>query len=484
MATPVFRDLGGEWRTLFGRMVRPPVHEARFWAVQAMVVFIAVLHLVIDLHVETREFPDGLPVALLIIPVSYAALRYGLSGSAATGLWATLLWLPDLLLPHEQGHTGSDLVNLALVDTVAFVIGARIEAERVAHGKAAEATAKALVAESRYRHLFASNRSPILVLDAEGRVADANPAAEALFGKELMGSLASSLLGTEPSASSVQRLNGRDYRLRAAAIGAGHESLTQLVLEDVTEERAATDRASHYAWVVVQAEEDQRRRLARELHDEPLQFFLYLARRLDVLALRSERHEPVADDLRREREEALQAAARLRDIARSLRPPALDQLGLLRALSSFVDDCEEEAAAAVELVVVGRQRRLPPDVELGAFRIAQEAVRNALRHAEAHSILLEVRFDPESVRVQVRDDGRGFDPESVRVQVRDDGRGFDPGSLGDTASDHLGILGMAERARGLGGTLEVRSAPGAGTTVEARLPATARAAGDQPPSHE
>src|ERR1035441_4363850 len=80
------------------------------WA-PSRVVMIAGLHLILDLHVstETGAFPSGLPVALLIIPVGYAALRYALAGAAATTAWAILLWLPDLLLPSDQGHVGGDL---------------------------------------------------------------------------------------------------------------------------------------------------------------------------------------------------------------------------------------------------------------------------------------------------------------------------------------------------------------------------------------
>jgi hypothetical protein len=123
--------------------VHPPVREARFWVIQAMVLLIAGVHLLVDLDVsaETGAFPAGLPVALLILPVGYAALRYGLTGSAATSIWATLAWLPDLLLPRDQGHVGGDLVNLALVLGVALFFGQHIEVERLAHARVQRATA-------------------------------------------------------------------------------------------------------------------------------------------------------------------------------------------------------------------------------------------------------------------------------------------------------------------------------------------------------
>ena len=328
--------------------------------VQAMVVIITLLHLEADLHssVEQGAFPGGLPVALLILPVGYAALHYGLSGSAATGVWAALLWLPDLLLPHDQGHAGSDIVNLALVETVAFFVGQRIEAERMARAEVERTASETLAVEARYRRL------------------------------------------------------------------------------------------------VIRAEEDERAHLARELHDEPLQLFLHLARSLERLASTPEVPAAIVEPLSRARLQALDAAGRLRTLARNLRPPALDQLGFVPALSSMLADVEETAGSRVDLSVDGPTERLDPDVELGAFRIAEEAVRNAVRHGAPARIDVAVSLGPTALHLAVHDDGRGFVPE--RAAGQDEG--------------HLGLLGMEERARLLGGRLEVRSSPGQGTTVEATLP--------------
>ena len=462
------RPARAELAAVLRRAAHPPVGDARFWAIQAMVVVIAAVHLEADLHptLETSGFPAGIPVALLVVPVAYAALRYGLGGSAATGLWGTLLWLPDLLLPHDQGHTGGDLVNLALVDFVAFFIGMRIEAERLAHARAEGAITERLVIEARYRALFEVNRAPIIVLDGRGTVEDANPAARAVFGDDLPGAPFGSRVGGDISApeqaSRVLRLpDGREYRVGLATVrvGAGTAasdgSSTQVVFEDVTEERNEGRRATRYAALVVQAEEDQRLRLARELHDEPLQLFLHLARHLERLGRVQGVPAGVAAALGEARGQALAAAGRLRTLARDLRPPALDQLGLVAALSSLVADVEEESGLSSELEVEGDEARLAPDVELGAFRIAEEAVRNTLRHASAGNLHVALRFEPAELALTVVDDGGGFQPVGHDEMARD---------------AHFGLLGMAERAHVLGGTLEVRSAPGEGTVVHARIP--------------
>jgi len=428
-----------------------------------MVLLIAGVHLIVDLHTsaDTGAFPAGLPVALLIVPVGYAALRYGLAGSAATGIWATLAWLPDLLLPHDQGHVGGDLVNLALLLVVAFFFGQHIEAERLAHARVESATAERLAAEARYRQLFETNRSPILVLDDHGRVSDANPAARTLLGRDVAGRSSAELFDADILDKRVGRVlhmpDDRDYRLDLVSLPTGKgDPSTQVILEDVTEERSEGRRATRYAELVVEAEEDQRRRLARELHDEPLQLFLHLARRLESIAETSGLPETVAGSLGEARIQALEAAARLRTLARDLRPPALDELGLVAALSSLMTEVEDDADLLATFEVTGTEARLVPEIELGAFRIVQEAVRNAVRHAGASKLRVSLGFQTGELALSVSDDGRGFVPED----------------LGEQGSGHLGLLGMRERTRLLGGRLEVFSAPEQGTVVEATVPLT------------
>ena len=145
-----------------------------------------------------------------------------------------------------------------------------------------------------------------------------------------------------------------------------------------------------------------------------------------------------------------------REVGRSAGDPSptLDHLGLVAALSSLVADVSEESDLRADLHVGGDPVRLDADIELGAFRIIQEAVRNALRHAGARRLQVTVEFAVGE----------------LRLTVTDDGRGFTPGDLDDSGATHLGLLGMRERARLLGGHLEVRSAPGAGTAVLAQVP--------------
>ena len=442
-----------------GRGAWLPVRDRRFWVVQALVVLVFLLHQLDAGRLGTGAFtavPHFAVEALFLLPLLYAALNFGLRGSLATAAWVTLLMSLDIVgdLP---GMGRMDLwthyVELVTLDVVAVVVGWRVETERVSR-------ARAEAAEIRYRQLYESARVPILVLDAGGVVSDANPAAQAIFGENVVGCPEQSLqpggFVSEGQAGRVSHLpDGRDYRIGRVSLPAatGHASI-QVIFEDVTEEHRGQRRAARYAALVVQAEEDQRRRLARELHDEPLQLFIHMARRLESLGEAPGVPAAVAAGLAEARCQALDAAGRLRSLAGELRPPALDHLGLVAAVSSLLVDVGEQANLDTELQVTGEPVRLAPEVELGAFRIIQEAVRNTLRHAAAHGLRVTVGFSPRELGLTVADDGCGFVPEA----------------LDDLAAAHLGVLGMHERASLLGGHLEVRSALGTGTVVEARVP--------------
>lgn len=454
------------WSPAAHQVLSPPLREPRFWLVQAVVAGLAMAHLTLDiaLSAEPSSIPAGVPVALLLAPVSYAALRYGLSGSVVTALWATLLWLPDLLLPDNRGHPGNDLIELALVIAVAVFVGYHIDAERAERARAQSATAGQQMAEARYRQLFNTNVAPILVTSEQGTVLDANPAARALARGEIVGRGISDIL----AGGSVMTAGGpgqviampvggssiRYYRVNVAEVPASPEQkpVRQLVLQDVTEDRAEGDRAHRFAELLLKVQEEERRRIAQELHDEPLQLLVHLARTIERLET-----DPAAlpDGLAGTRDQALDIAARLRAVVAGLRPAALEQLGLVSALRGFLADVAETTDLHTDLQVRGEQVRLAPDVELGAYRIAQEAANNVVRHADAGKLAVTVTFTDRELRIQVTDDGRGFDSGAVDAQL---------------AAGHLGMLGMRERAVLAGGRLTVSSQPGHGTVVEVVIP--------------
>ncbi|MEY2513038.1 MAG: hypothetical protein QOJ89_396, partial [bacterium] len=196
---------------------------------------------------------------------------------------------------------------------------------------------------------------------------------------------------------------------------------------------------------------EERNRLARELHDAVTQklFGVVLAAESGAALLDRDR-DAAGTQLALVRELAGEAMDELRSVIVHLRPPALDAEGLAVALGKHVDVLRRAHRRAIELDVGGD---CPPAIRTDVFRIAQEALHNALRHADAGRIAVTVRCGgDDGVELTVSDDGVGFDASAVR-------------------SRRLGLTTMAERARAIGGSLDVESAPGAGTTVRLRAPA-------------
>jgi PAS domain S-box-containing protein len=455
-------------RSVLRQALHPPLRDTSFWTVQVAVVTLAAFHFYLDSSgtLESTAFPTGSPVGLLLLPVLYSALRYGLAGSAATAIWATLLWLPDLLLPN--GHPGSDLVDLVVVDAVAIFVGERIERTRIQQRRAEAAEEERRETELRYRELFQTNFLPIVIVDEHGVITEANPAAAEAFGDRITGKTPAMALGipqetlgrrTEASIQSVDTGDGavRTYRLRVARVRPGGKegrNFQQLVFQDLTEEYRERAAVRSYASRLLAAQEEERRHIAHEIHDDPLQRLIHLARRMDSVVTAGG-PGPGSAALLETRVELLEIIGRLRDVARGLRPPGLDQLGLVAAVRGLLADVEDAHALRLDFEITGTPVRLAADAELGAFRIIQEAVTNVIRHASAHVARVDLQYDDDSLRIRVGDDGIGFDPQPGAV----------PGAL------QLGLEGMRERANLLGGQVVVSSELGKGTTIEARLPA-------------
>ena len=226
------------------------------------------------------------------------------------------------------------------------------------------------------------------------------------------------------------------------------------MLARLEQERASAGRA------VLRAQEDERARIARDLHDECNQALTAVLLRLGATAQHAPRE--LADELRGTQAVASRAMDELLRLAHELRPTALDDLGLEAALRGMVERFSVPGGPRGRLAVDGGLDGLAPDTALVVYRVVQEALSNVTRHADARRVTVEIL-------------ARG--PRAA-VRVRDDGRGFDPGAPPD-AREPLGLVGMRERALLAGGSLTVSSAPGRGTTVQLEVgggPSTARLA--------
>jgi signal transduction histidine kinase len=205
--------------------------------------------------------------------------------------------------------------------------------------------------------------------------------------------------------------------------------------------------------LVIDAQEDERRRIARDLHDGTAQALTTVLVQLRLLARAAE-----SDAMRTGLLETLELTTAILDgvrlIARDLRPSTLDDLGLVPAVESYAHEFGERWAIEVSTSVTGIRDRLDRDQEVVLYRIIQEALTNVARHASATRVEIDLREDTGRVIASVHDNGVGFVP---------------PGPT-DPEDRRLGLLGMQERAQLAGGHVEIRSAPGDGATVTAVVP--------------
>lgn len=205
---------------------------------------------------------------------------------------------------------------------------------------------------------------------------------------------------------------------------------------------------------LITAHEDERRRIARELHDEAGQALTALILNLE-LAAQEAAVPPLRAQLTQLRDLAERTLAEIRRLIYDLRPSILDDLGLAAALRWYAKTLLEPRGIAWTLTVTGLRDRLPGGLETVVFRVVQEALTNVLRHAQATRVAIGVTLAGRELQVRIEDNGRGFDPRRPRAADRDGG---------------YGLLGMRERVELVGGRWHVQSNPGAGTVVTACLP--------------
>jgi signal transduction histidine kinase len=248
------------------------------------------------------------------------------------------------------------------------------------------------------------------------------------------------------------------FRPTVTLVGSGGaDRRMQVIFEDVTAETRRHDLMEAYADQVVLGQEEERRHIAQELHDGPLQTLIHLCRQIDSLDPVSGSGPAASTDLSLSvmRTTVEDTVAELRSIARGLRPSVLDDLGLAASINQLLSDATGRQGFDGSFDVVGTVRRLPSSVELALFRIAQEAITNVERHAGARRTAVRLEFSATEVHLLVQDDGAGFDRR--RQQREADGQS-------------LGLPGMSERARLCGGRIRINSQVGKGTTVEAWVP--------------
>jgi two-component system sensor histidine kinase DegS len=334
--------------------------------------------------------------------------------------------------------------------------------------------------ENRYRALFDNASEAILVRNLFGNIMMANNAMAELTGytvQELIGMNISQFLTADSfkialkeqisqKKSSPQRYElqmvrkdrtERTIEVVTSLVEKREAPVIQAIARDITAQKRAQKNLRAYASAAIVAQEEERKRIARELHDETAQALASLGMDIGFLAkakIQSPRDVSRSlEDLQKKTESIL---AGVRALSKALRPPMLEEFGLLSALEELLGELNQQPSMRIRFAVKGIPRRLTPDAEIAFYRIAQEAIANIKKHADATRSVLLLTYTSTMLKLRISDNGKGF---------------VSPESTSDlTCSGKLGLAGMQERARLIGGKLTIKSHPNKGTLVLLELP--------------
>lgn len=372
--------------------------------------------------------------------------------------------------------------EIELLTAIASQVGVAIENTRL-HQRQLMVAEQLSESESHYRTLFESAHDAIWVHDLEGNILSANKACEPLTGysseqlsrmnardflspegrqtaREVRRGLLEGQAVSQPYEQRLIRRDGSEAILMLTTnlvSRDGHPQAFQNIARDISEEKRMQENLRSYVQQITRAQEEERLRIARELHDSSAQNLIVLLHQLENF-LRDQAELPIekARELWGFHEQIRDTLQEIRRLSRDLRPSVLDDVGLLSALHLIVRELKTEYGLEASLKVQGVERRFPQEVELLLFRIVQEALRNAGKHSQASGVEVAISFEDSKITIIVRDNGRGFE---LPAKISDFSRGA-----------KLGLVGMEERVRLLGGRLEIETEPGKGTSVIVEAP--------------
>lgn len=421
---------------------------------------------------------------LYLAPIVWAGFLFGWRGAFITSLAALACMLPRVIFISDYPmdsifETGAVFV----VGNVLSISFASLRRDREYRTRL-EATQQDLkTSEERYRKLFENAIDGIWIHDLEGNIVTVNSAAEKMMGYsreelfkmnvktflsdeslDLAQKIRRKLLNDEPVEQPYeQRFFKRDgsetYIQLATSVVMDKEKPVgfQHIARDVTEQKRMNENLRFYLQQATRAQEEERKRISHELHDDTIQALVVLSRQLDALASGgkglSEEAQQRLEELWKQTDSILQGVRRL---SQDLRPAAIDRLGLLPAIQWLASDVSKYSGVETKVNVIGKEHRLPEEGAIALFRIIQEALRNVWRHSGAISAEITIEFNDKSTQITVSDNGKGFKLA---------------GKVGDLAKQgKLGLAGMQERAQLVGGTISVQSEPGKGTTITVEAP--------------
>jgi len=340
------------------------------------------------------------------------------------------------------------------------------------------------LSERRFRQLFENAHDAIWVQDLSGAITAANQATADIFGynfsellnknmkdvlsrkglcsaRELQEKLLSGEHTLQPYTQKLIRKDGKEIVLRLTTnliSSNGHANGLQFIGRDITNELRMQENQQFYLEQITKAHEEERLRISRDLHDSTAQSLIAAIHRLEDFC-QTEQHLPMPrlKALLALHDQLKDLLQEIRQVSRDLRPSIIDDLGILPAVEWLTEQVTNDYKIETSLNIIGDERRFSPEIEVTVFRIVQEALRNVAKHANATKAGVTIEFKEAETMVKVVDNGKGFAL---------------PNSLGEFSREgKLGVDGMLTRAKLVGGTLDIDSKAGQGTTLTVVIPA-------------
>jgi two-component system sensor histidine kinase DegS len=492
--------MSSKWQNSINKIISL-IKSYHFWLIVAMFLIVFILHYPRLLHIDflihatsnsawlTRHAVERV---LLLVPIMYSSIVFGLKGGIITFCVSFLILMPRAIFISEY-KIDAIIESIGVLAIGFFIV---FWFHRYNRNIRQRKKFEQMLAE-----IIDSYPIPTLVIDKRHIVTHWNTALESQSGisrEEVIGTkdhwkafykykrgiLADYLVDEAPEneiqliyknsayQSALiegayeaifffpdQGIRGKWFDFTASLIKSSDGKIIGAVetLSDITERKNSEDNLKFYLQEITRAQEEERKRIARELHDDTAQNLIALLHQLEnLLNDRNDLPLKEAQTLWSFYERIRDILQEVRQFSRDLRPSILDDLGLLPALEYITEDIKGNYWIDVNLTVFGTERRLSPEAELLLFRIVQEALRNVAKHAKASKAEVRVEFAPASVKLSIIDDGMGFElPDNL-------------GSL--PQSGKLGLTGLRERAQLLGGTLKIKSELRKGTTVVVEAP--------------
>jgi len=434
-----------------------------------------------------NEYAHDVHRSLFLIPMVYTAIVFRFKGALFISIVVFIILLPRGLFYSPIPDPLLRPVVFAMVSSLATIALGLERDRRIREAKTLEeltlSTDLLQASRTRYKDLFDSATDAIIIRDLKGNILEVNKAATEITGypaEELIKMNISQLLTPDSLDIAIQMQQkqlsgetiGHRYELElvkkngdtaivdvaiSTIIDNDEPIAVQATVRDITERRRLEENIRFYVTEITKAQEEERKRIARELHDETAQDIAALLLQLSaIMSSKEQLSIGTLDLLKGLRDNAERTMEGVRRFSQDLRPRMLDELGLLASLEWLADNVALHSGIATRVEISGKRRRLPPEVEMVLFRIAQEALKNIEKHSRASSAEITVEFSQDRTKLIIHDNGRGFDMKGNRSELPRAGK--------------LGLVGIEERTRIAGGTLTLQSEPGKGTVVEVQVP--------------